>query len=124
MKLLDTSAWVEFFKGSEKGLEIKKIIENSEVYTSIITFAEISKWFIQNKTDVNTAINQIKNNSIILGLDENILVNAGKNYIVIRKISKDIGLIDVIIYTTCLSHNLNFVTSDSDFKDLENVVLI
>ena len=124
MILLDTWAWIEYFKGSEKGNKIKSIIENRQIYTSAISIAEISKWFCQNKEDIKIGIQQLKENSIIIDLEEPILIESGRQYVELRKIKKDIGLIDVIIYTTAILHDLNVITNDNDFKGLPKVDFI
>ena|SRR3989344_6144374 len=124
MELLDTSAWIEYFKGSEKGLFVKKLIEENEVYTSAITIAEISKWFYENNHDIKLGISQIKINSIIIELSEEILIESGKKYVDLRKINNKIGLIDVIIYVSSQIYNLDLITKDSDFKNLANVKII
>ena len=121
MIILDTWAWIEFLKGSEKGEKIKSIIENNEIYTSAISIAEISKWVDQNKLEVNERIEKIKQNSKIIYLEETTLIESGKKYNELRKIKKNIGLIDVIIYTTSLLYNLILVTNDEDFSNLPNV---
>ena len=121
MKLLDTWAWIEYFKGSEDGFKIKKLIEKKEVYTSAISLAEISKWFYQNKCNVGLGVKQIKQNSIIINLEEDILIESGKKYVELRKIKKDIGLIDVIIYTTAISYGLALITKDPDLLELPSV---
>ena|SRR3989344_1244946 len=124
MRLLDTSAWIEYFKGSEKGLFVKKLIEENEVYTSAITIAEISKWFYENQGDFKFALKQLKNNSIILDLNEEILIESGKQYVNLRKNNNKIGLIDVIIYITSQLYNLELITLDLDFRNLSNVKII
>lgn len=124
MKLLDTSAWVEYFKGSEKGKKVLKIAAEEEMYTSAITFAEIARWVVDNGGDVYFVLSQIKKNSVIIQLEEPILVESGKIYRSLRKIKKSIGLIDVIIYVSALLHGLELVTGDYDFQGLPAVVMI
>ena len=124
MKLLDTSAWVEYFKGTEKGLVVKQWLENEGMYTCLITLAEISRWFQENNGDVSTAVEQIRQNSILLPLEEFILIESGKHYVALRKLRPKIGLIDVIIYVTARIHDLKLITSDSDFKGLPQVEML
>ena len=124
MKLLDTSAWVEYFKGTPSGVLVKTLIQNNTIYTSAITLAEISKWVSGYNGNINFIIAHIKKNSIILLLDELILVQSGKNYALLRKVNKKISLIDVIIYTSAVIHDLTLVTCDRDFKGLADVDFI
>jgi len=124
MKLLDTSAWVEYFKGSEKGRKVKLILAELPTYTSALTFAEISKWFADNHLPIEIGIKQIKINSIVLSIEEKVLIESGKRYALLRALKPKIGLIDTIIYVTARLHNLTLVTGDYDFKGLESVELV
>ncbi len=124
MKVLDTSAWIEYFKGSKKGEIISKIIENTQVYTNIISLAEIAKWFSQNNENIEFFIDQIKTNSIIMELHENILIESGKAYVNLRKIKNKISLIDVIIYTSATINSLELISTDKDFEGLPSSLII
>lgn len=124
MKLLDTSAWVEYFKGSEKGKRVRAILAESQTYTSAITFAEISKWLSENHLPLEIAIAQIKKNSIIIDLEENLLIESGRQYVFLRKIKLKTGLIDTIIYVSAILHDLTLITGDFDFQGLTGVEII
>lgn len=76
MIVFDTSAWVEFFKGTEKGARVKKVLEKEEVYTSAISFAEITKWCVENGLELSLILNHVHCNSIIITLEEDILIEA------------------------------------------------
>ena len=41
--IIDSYAWVEYFKGSEQGESAKDFIENKNSATSVITIAELSE---------------------------------------------------------------------------------
>lgn len=123
MKLLDSSAWVEYFKGTPIGSNVKKILQEGAA-TSAISLTEIAKWVQENEGDVAFAIKQMKQNTIIIPLEEPILVESGKQYVCLRKIQKSIGMIDVIIYITALIHGLSLVTTDNDFRGLPETELL
>lgn len=124
MILLDTSAWIEFFNGSEAGERVKQLLASEASYTSAISIAEVAKWAKQNGKDIDAYNEALKTNSQIIPLEEYILKEAGVKYLELRKISKDIGMIDVIIYTTAQLHGLELITHDSDFDKMEKVEII
>ncbi len=124
MILLDTSAWIEFFNGSTTGEKVKQLLSSETSYTSAISIAEVAKWAKQNGKDVDTYNEALKINSQIIPLEEYILKEAGMAYLELRKISEDIGMIDVIIYTTAQFHGLELITQDSDFKNLPGVKML
>ncbi|MBI2141765.1 PIN domain-containing protein [Candidatus Woesearchaeota archaeon] len=66
--LLDTSAWVDFIEGNEKGREIKRILEGRENFTSLATIAELTQWCLRNSKEEAATIEYVKRISQILPL--------------------------------------------------------
>ena len=124
MKLLDTWAWIEYFKGTQKGKEVKQIIEQEDVCTSMISLAEIAKWVTQNSLDLAQAVQQVKQNTVLLELDESLLIESGKFYNILRAKRSKIGMIDVIIYITAIRYALSLITGDKDLIGLPNVEVL
>ena len=124
MKLLDTSAWIEYFRASKKGEKIKLLLEQERVYTSAISLAEISMWANKENLDLDPIIHNLKTISTIIPIEEELLLATGKVYCNLRKIKNKICLIDSLIYTTGIFHGLNIVTKDSDFEGLYNVEML
>ncbi len=121
MKLLDTGAWIEYFKGTDKGKKIREIIGSEDVCTSIISFAEIARWIIQNDLDLSLAVQQVECNAIVIDLDRETLVESGAVYPALRKKRNKIGMIDVIIYVAAIKNNLTLMTGDRDLVGLPGV---
>ncbi|MDO8642572.1 MAG: PIN domain-containing protein [Candidatus Woesearchaeota archaeon] len=124
MKLFDTSVWIEFFKGSPSGEQVKLILQKEQVYTSTITLAEISRWAHDNSGDIHQIVRHIKKNSVLIPLEEPILIECGKQYTSLRKIKPKMGMIDMLIYFSALFHGLDVLTTDSDFKGLPSVEML
>ena len=103
---------------------MEKVLKEEQAYTCAITLAEVAKWVQDNKGDVVFAIGQIKENSIIIPLEESILVESGLQYTPLRARNGKIGMIDVIIYVAALLHGLELVTKDPDFKRLPFVRML
>ena len=124
--LFDTSAWIEFFEGTDKSKAVEEIIKNVENYTSEITFAEIVNWCFKNQIEdkVVEYIGGIKKGSKILKLDEAIIISAGKLNFERKKIVKNWGMVDSLILATSLLYDLKILTKDSHFKGLENVEIL
>ncbi|MBI4009760.1 MAG: PIN domain-containing protein [Candidatus Aenigmarchaeota archaeon] len=124
--LLDTSAWIEFFQGTEKSKKVENVLKTEENFTSIVTFAEIVNWCLKNNIQdkIKGYIEGIKNGSTILELNEPIAIIAGKLNYERKKIVKNWGMIDSIILATAQIYNLKVLTKDSQFKDLSNVEIL
>ena len=124
--LLDTSAWIELFQGTDNTAIVKNILETGENFTSAITFAEIVYWCSRNGLDdkISSYLDGIKNGSTILSLSEAIAISAGKLNYERKKTVKNWGMIDSLILATSLIYDLKILTKDSHFKDLENAEIL
>ena len=117
--LIDTSAWVEYFKGTEKGKVVKDYMNGGkEIFTNPLTIAEITLWSEKNKLNTKLILETIYKNSEVLELSKEMLEGAGRFYTPLKTKKAKIGMIDVIIYVSCLSYGLDLLTSDYDFFGL------
>lgn len=124
--ILDSSAWIEFFLGTDKGLKVKELVAQGGATTSIITFAEIVHWCHKSNQAERIAerVGGIKNGSEIINLNEEILTIAGRISYERKKITQKWGMMDSIILATARIYGLKVVTKDQDFRGLENVEII
>jgi predicted nucleic acid-binding protein len=49
--LFDTSTWIEFFRGTERGKKVRQYFKTEENFTGIITLAEITNWRLKNELE-------------------------------------------------------------------------
>lgn len=124
--LIDTYAWVEFFRGTEGGKTVRKILKAEKCYTSVVTVAELVEWCLRNDlgTRIEEYAREITRSSILLGLDEQIAMLAGKVNYDRKKMARGWGMIDSLILATVVSYNLNIITGDSHFRDLPNAEVL
>lgn len=125
MYLFDSWAWIELLHGGSRGGKIRALLQSrSPVYTSKMSVAEISVWAEKYSVDKDEAFSRIGRLTSYLDLEFDLLRDAGRNYFLLRKTKKDIGLIDAIIYTCALKHGLILVTGDPDMEGLPNVLMV
>jgi predicted nucleic acid-binding protein len=122
--LLDTSAWIEFFIGSEKGKRVKDVLYKNDSYTSIVTLAEVTNWALKESRDAEFLVKAIKQLSNIIELDEDMAVLAGKLNFERKKSNKKWGMLDSFILASGSIYGLKILTKDSDFKDLSDVEIL
>ena len=116
--LLDSSVWLSYFLGQDSST--KEIIETKKVImTSVLSLFEIKRKLLkENKeeSEVEKALDLIKNISIVLEINEIICENAAK-----ISIKNKLHTMDSLIYATAILNNALLLTFDSDFKNLSNV---
>ena len=121
---LDSYAWAEFFDGTEKGKRVKELIDNEDIITSIITMAEFSDKCVRESRDIEPFVRFIQAKAVIIPLNLEIAIKAGKLKSELRKISRNISLADVIHIQTAKSSNSIFVTGDPDFRDINDILFL
>jgi len=124
--VFDASAWVEYFKGSKKGLIVKECLEKGSVATPTIVLAELSdKYCRENWNFWGKDFAFIGARSVLIELNALIAEKAGrlKNE-VRRKYNNNFGLADAIIYVTALELKAKTVTADLHFRQLKEIVFL
>ena len=126
MLFFDTSAWVEYFIGSQKGSKINNMLEGErgKIVTPIIVLIELSCKAHKENIDFELQQAFIKQNSIIVNLKEEIVGKVGKTYAEMKRKNKKISLSDAIIMAMALEQKATIITCDSDFRDADNVNII
>jgi predicted nucleic acid-binding protein len=124
--LLDTYAWIEFFKASAKGERVAKLLENkkNKIVVCDVVFAEIFGWAIREKHIPGRLIAFIKQHSHIYELYTNIWLEgaAWKERMRLRK--KDFGLADALLLSVQSATNATIVTGDPHFKGMKKVIML
>ncbi len=129
--VIDTYAWIEYFKASEMGETAKEYIESEGAVTPTIVVSEISRKLVKdivlgNETHEGRLrrLEFIRASSRIVELDFETAVEAGKISEELSDQAKGGGLADSIIL--CIARGLNgkVVTGDEHFRKLDNVVFI
>ncbi len=120
--LLDTYAWVEYFRGTNKGKKIRELLKETQCFTSAISLAELSYWAEKEKIEAEGVFSTVKKLSALLSIDITLLEMAGKIKYKKRLKMKDFGLIDAIILATSKTYGLNVVTGDKHFIEEEGTI--
>lgn len=121
--VIDTWAWVEYFRGGDS--RVSGYIENEEydLFTSTITLTEMVKFLYRNEKDpatINEIVTEIGIRSMIVPVNETIAISAGG----LREEGFHGGIADMIILATARSGNHTIVTGDSHFREMPGVVFL
>jgi len=121
--LIDSWAWVEFFRGSKKGEEIKPYVtdENQDIIISSINLAEIYRLAL-GRFDEQTAEKRRRamiSRCYLIHVDEEIAIKGAK-----FRHERDWGLGDALIYATAIREEAKVLTGDPHFKGLKDVIFL
>lgn len=116
--LLDSSVWIDYFRGGKYVEQIAQLLRNeSQIAVSSLVIYEVFKKMLleYGETEALRVLAQLKRYPI-LEVDE-------YNTIYAAKLSKELQLpmADSLIYATALLNEADFWTLDSDFKEISGV---
>jgi predicted nucleic acid-binding protein len=122
--VLDTYAWVEYFRKSPLSDKVESILETGKCFTPTIVVAELNTKFLRDNLDFTKAFNFIEVKTLIITLNKAIALSAGKINFERKKINPHWSLSDSIVLATAREMKAKVVTGDEDFIDLKDEVLM
>ncbi len=115
--LIDTSAWVEYFRGSS---EVAKIVHDKYLYLACITGPIITELIQGLKTENEKYVLASALESISrLSINDQDWIDAGEKGALLRKQRITVPLADLIIYTMAVKNNCSIYTADKHFQMIQ-----
>ncbi len=132
MPIYDTYAWIEYFRGSEKGAIVKRLLESQDGCTPSIVLAEVARKYRRegfNEDDILKRLLFIVGKTEVVTIDIEISLKASEIYLELLELSKKLGLrtpslADAIVYSIAMLKQDKLVTGDKLFRNMENVIYI
>lgn len=122
--VIDSFAWIEYFLGSKKGERVKGFLEQGSCMTPTIVIAELSAKYSSEDKDFSERVKFIKFNTKVIQLNDEVAELAGKVKSQQKKIKKDFGLADSIVYATALFTDAKIITGDPHFENVKESIMI
>ena len=115
--VIDSYAWVEYFRGTKKGEKAKQFIESGKAATSSISIAELSEKYKRENINFEEDFNFIMSSTKIINLNIEIALSAGKINFENKKKIKNWGMADAIILATANLINAKVIAGDERFGE-------
>jgi len=124
--IIDSSAWIEYFNGTEKGKNALKIIEKkeNEIMTLDVCAAEIKFWALNQKKDFRQMQVIIRANSSVIETNSEDWLKAAEIKFEKRKEKKNFGFVDALIIVKSFDLKAGIVTTDQHFKNEKHSILL
>ena len=118
MNVVDSSAWISYFRGEKNAEKFASPIQNMEhLLVPSITLTEVFK-YLYRYLDESSALQAIAhmNQGLVVPLDSKLAVDAA-----VMGLELKLPLADSIIYATARKFDAVVWSQDADFKDLPGV---
>ena len=110
--LIDTSAWIEYFRGNQKYSFLTDLIKSNVICTNDIILSELLPSIIHKKEHkLAELLNKVKKYMLIINWQEirNIqLLN-------LKHGNNNVGISDIIIAQNCIQNELKIIAHDKHF---------
>jgi predicted nucleic acid-binding protein len=123
--VIDTYAWVEYFRGTDKGKKLQELLDQDHTFiTPICCIFELRSWALSGNLDFIRILNVVRSISGIESLKDADWEEAAVVRHKHRKTIKDFGLVDALIVVVQQNRHAKVISGDRHFKTLKNVVYI
>jgi predicted nucleic acid-binding protein len=117
--IIDSSAWIEYFKGNREFLFITDLIYNNSICINDIILTELLPSIIhKNERHLADIINNVKKYDLIIDWDE----IRRFQLLNIKKGNNNIGISDLIIVQNCIQNNLKLIHYDKHFTAMSKYI--
>ena len=117
--LVDSSAWIEYFKGNQKYYFINDLIETNSICTNDIILSELLPSIIHKKENqLAELLNCVKKYMLLIDWQEirNIqLLN-------LKHSNNNVGISDIIIAQNCIQNEINIIIHDKHFEAMAKYI--
>ena len=120
MKIFDSWAWVEYFKGSEAGKAVRAMIEGDEVLsTPAVCLAEIRAKYLSEGHDPTERLRFVKSRTSVIAVDAGIAEAAAD-----LKGKHRLHMVDALVLACARSVEGELVTGDKHFRGIPGVAML
>ena len=110
--IIDSSAWIEYFKGNHKYYFIKDLIYSNTICTNDIILTELLPSIIHKKeNDLAELLNSITKYELSINWQE----IQNMQILNLKHGNNNIGISDIVIVQNCIQNNLKIITNDKHF---------
>ena len=121
--ILDTSAWIEYLSGTNKGRKIKELIVDMNIISTGMIVAELIAKHIREEQPLEM-VSQALQEVNYVAIDYDVGYLTAQIYTNQRKINPKFGLIDAHIIAISRISGAKIITCDNDFNGIKNATII
>jgi len=129
---MDTSAWIEYFRGSQEGEQIKDYLfpeptEIAHTVTPTLVLTEMRSAYIRNGKEEQFSDDLVKIHmfsKIEDVLEETLSINAGTKHGKTHSRQNQISYVDSILWEIAKASDMKVLSTDKHFEDCHHAIYI
>jgi len=123
--VIDSYAWIEYFRGTESGKKVRSYVEGGTAATSVLTLAELREKYLREKwSTFDEDVAYITSRTSLTQVDRDVAILAGEINHRRKAEKKGWGMADSLILATARVASAKVVTGDRHFEGLPDAILV
>ena len=123
--VIDSFAWIEYFRGTESGKRARRFVESETAATSAVSLAEMKeKYLREGWRTFEEDIAFITSRTSVASVDRETALLAGELNHERKATIKNWGMADSIILATARIASAKVVTCDKHFEGLSEAIIV
>ena len=123
--VIDSYAWIEYFRGTRSGNIVRPYVESDRAATSTLTIAELKEKYLREKwPSFEEDLEFLSTRTFVAPVSRTIALIAGELNHVQKKSIKEWGMSDSLILATARSTSAKVVTGDRHFEGLPEAIIV
>jgi predicted nucleic acid-binding protein len=119
--LIDSSAWIEYFRGNRKYLFLSELIKSNVICTNEIILSELLPSIIHKREkELANLLNAVRKNVLFIDWQE---IRNMQLLNIVNGVN-NIGIPDIIITQNCMQNESIIITNDKHFKSMAKYIPI
>lgn len=122
--VIDSWAWIEYLDGTNAGRKVKEVLEKGQIYTNIVSIAEVISKVKRKGKDTDVALEAISTKSKVIAGSTPFARDVGLLHSEIKKTRPNFSLADAFALQTAVGMNAKVITGDPDFKGMKEAIML
>ncbi len=123
--VIDSYAWVEYFRGTSSGGLVRPYVEGDRAATSTLTLAELREKYLREKwSSFQGDLEFMSTRSLVMPVNRQIALLAGELNYTRKRTVKDWGMADSVVLATARNASAKVVTGDKHFEGLPDIIMV
>ncbi len=123
--VIDSYAWIEYFRGTQSGKVVRPYVEGDRAATSTLTLAELKEKYLREKwPSFEEDLEFVSARTFVAPVSRSIALLAGELNHMRKKRIKEWGMADSVILATARSASAKVVTGDRHFEGLPDAIIV
>jgi len=123
--VVDSYAWIEYFRGTQAGKKALRYIEGNSAATSVLSLAELKEKYLREKwKSFDEDLAFVAARTTLTQVDRQVSLLAGEINHDRKAVVKNWGMADSIILATARTASAKVVTGDRHFEGLPDAIIV